>query len=379
LRIVLHREIPEDPELRRDWNSVALNTERPEVFYTCEWALAVQSAYRASLKPLLFLGYEEDKLVGVASLAMDLAEKQISFLAGATADYCDFLSLPQRRPEFIDSVFTELRNMNAASISLANLPADSNTPALLQETAKPHGLHVYVRPAYLCSQVDLGSGEQRQKLKASLANKKKLRRYLRSMGKLGPVTLVHLKCWEQIEPALSVFAEAHVARFVRTGRVSSLATPERRFLLEELARRFDRSGVVTLSLLKIHDRPVAWNYGFRFRGSWFWYQPTFDSEQEENSPGHCLLSGIVVEACDMDGMNRVDLGLGAEGYKERFGNSTRQTLHVTITKSWAQYLRELSRYQMAKAVKRSPKLEPIIRGMHSQLPSTRATRRVKKH
>jgi hypothetical protein len=57
LRTVLHKEIPEDPELRRKWNQLVLQMEHPQVFYTCEWALAVQAAYRASLNPLLFLGY----------------------------------------------------------------------------------------------------------------------------------------------------------------------------------------------------------------------------------------------------------------------------------------------------------------------------------
>ena len=66
---------------------------------------------------------------------------------------------------------------------------------------------------------------------------------------------------------------------------------------------------------------MAWNYGFQFHGSWFIYQATFDRRQEEHSPGHCLLSRIVTEACDMDAMKVVDLGLGAEGYKERFGNA----------------------------------------------------------
>ncbi len=48
LRIVLHRRIPEDSKLRLQWNSVVLQMEQPEVFYTCEWALAMQSAYQAS-------------------------------------------------------------------------------------------------------------------------------------------------------------------------------------------------------------------------------------------------------------------------------------------------------------------------------------------
>jgi CelD/BcsL family acetyltransferase involved in cellulose biosynthesis len=194
------------------------------------------------------------------------------------------------------------------------------------------------------------------------------------MEREGPVTFAHLQSGEQIQAAFPGFADAHVARFQATGRVSSLATAERRFFLEELTRRFSGTSVVTLSLLMIGDRPVAWNYGFQFHGSWFWYQPTFDSRQEENSPGHCLLSRIVVEACDMGGMNVVDLGLGAEGYKERFGNSTRQTLYATLTSSWLRHLREMVRYSTASVVKRSPGIESLVRSARSRLGILRGQR-----
>lgn len=363
LRIVLHREIPEDPKLHRQWNDVAVRVERPEVFYTFEWALAVQSAYRASLKPLLFLGYEGDDLVGVASLATGLAGENVRFLAATTGDYCDFLTPPQHRDEFVDAVFAELGKKKASFVALANLPEDSATPGALRTAARKHGLHIHMRPAYLCAQVKLGSREQRKELKTALAGKKKLRQYLRGMERDGPVTFAHLQSHAEIRAALPEFADAHVARFQATQRISSLSTPERRFFLEELARRFCDSGVVTLSMLMIAARPVAWNYGFQFHGSWFWYQPTFDSRWEENSPGYCLLSRIVIEACDMDEMEMkmVDLGLGAEGYKERFGNSTRQTLYVTATKSWHRHLREVARYRVANLLKRSPKVESAVR------------------
>jgi CelD/BcsL family acetyltransferase involved in cellulose biosynthesis len=363
LRIVLHREIPEDPKLHRQWNDLALQMESPEVFNTWEWALAVQSAYRASQKPLLFLGYEGDNLVGVVSLATDPAEENVSFLGATTGDYCEFLTQPEQRAEFVGAVFAELAKMKTSFVTLANLPEDSATPAAVRSAPGKHGFHVFMRPAYLCAQVELGSGEQRQELKAALAGKKKLRRYLRAMEREGQITFAHLQSYAQIQAALPKFADAHVARFRATQRVSSLSTPERRFFLEELARRFAGTGVVTLSLLMIADQPVAWNYGFQFHGSWFWYQPTFDSRHEENSPGHCLLSRIVIEACDMDEMKVVDLGLGAEGYKERFGNSTRQTLYVTATKSWRHHLREIARYRVASLLKSSPKIESAIRRM----------------
>jgi CelD/BcsL family acetyltransferase involved in cellulose biosynthesis len=371
LRIVLHRRIPEDSNLRRQWNDVVLQMERPEVFYTCEWAVAMQSAYQASLMPLLFLGYDGDDLIGVASLATDATEKNVSFLAGTTADYCEFLTEPRRRAEFVDAVFAELGKRKGGFVALASLLEDSATPAALQAAAEKHGFHVYMRPSCLCVQVELGSAEQRQEMKSALAGKKKFRRYLRTMGREGPVTFAHLQSPAQIQAALPGFINAHSARFRATQRVSFLSTPERRFFLEELVRRFSGTEVVTLSMLMIADRPVAWNYGFQFHGSWFWYQPTFDSRQEENSPGQCLLSRIITDACDVDKMRVVDLGLGAEDYKERFANSSRQTVDFTMTKSWSRHLREVVRYRAASLLKRSPRVDSAVRHVLRRLPTSR--------
>lgn len=335
------------------------------MFYTSEWALAVQAAYRGSLKPFLLLGYEGDDLIGVASLATDAAEKKISFLSATTADYCDFVSPPELRGDFVDAVLAEIGKTKLA-MALANVPAESKTVDALRCKSIRHGFHVYLRPAYLCSQVELGQEEQRQELKTAVAGKKKLRRYLREMERDGPLTFAHLQSSQEIQAALPAFADAHIARFQATGRISSLATPERRLFLEELSRRFDGTRMVTLSVMKIHDRPVAWNYGFQFHGTWFWYQPTFDSSQEENSPGYCLLSRIVIDACDIDGIDRVDLGLGGEGYKERFENNTRQTLYITVTKSLSRHLREIARYRAAAALKQSPKVETAVRRLLSR-------------
>lgn len=188
MRIELHHEIPETSELRRQWNEIALKTEQPQVFYTYEWARAVQAAYRPSLEPLLFLGYERKNLVGIAALARSAADKEVRFLAATTADYCDFLSPPELRGVFLDAVLIELKTWSAKSITLANLPANSASVEALRRSAGKHGFRIFSRPAYLCAQVELGIGEPRQVLKGALVGKKKLRRYLREMEKIGPVT-----------------------------------------------------------------------------------------------------------------------------------------------------------------------------------------------
>ncbi len=345
--------------------------KRPEVFYTCEWALAVQSAFRSAFRPsprpLLCLGYDDDDLIGVASLALDLGEQNVSFLAGSTADYCDFLSHPRRRKEFVGAVLAELHKLKVSSLVLANLPQDSATSSALESAARKHGFYLYIRPAYVCPRIELGSGAHRQELYTKVSRKRQLRKCLRTLEREGPVTLKYLRSWTEIQPALPEFVAAHVARYRALQRVSILCAPERRFLLEELARRFSGTGIVTLTRLMVGEQPAAWSYGFQFNGSWFLYQTTFDMRWRDNSPGYCLLGKIVTAACETNTLNAIDLGLGTEDYKGWFASGARETLHATLTTSAVRHWREIARYRIASGVKEFPKLDAAIRSARSKL------------
>lgn len=371
MRLVRLREIPEEPSLLKRWNDLVLQMERPEVFYSSEWALSVQSAFRLAFKtppkPWLFLGYDGDDLVGLASLSGDVSEQNVTFLAGSTADYCDFLSPVGRRAEFVGAVLEELHRLRVRNLVLANLPADSATSAILEDAAKNCGFHVYLRPAYFCPQVELGSAPKRHALRTAVMRKRQLRKSLPLIERQGRVTTTYVRSWSEIQQSLPAFIEAHIKRFQALNRVSILCAPERRHLLEELARRFSGTGVVTLSSLTVGGRPIAWSYGFQFHGSWCLYQTTFDTRDEENSPGYCLLAKILIEACETNTLRRVDLGLGSEEYKSWFANDTRQTLHASLTTSPLDHLREVTRYRVATEVKRFPKLEAVIRNTRSKL------------
>jgi CelD/BcsL family acetyltransferase involved in cellulose biosynthesis len=377
LQVILHREIPEDDgALRRQWNKLVFQMESPEVFYTYEWALAVQRAYRSSMLPLMMLAYERDSLVGVAALATGVTKASAFFLAASTADYCDFVCSPGRRNEFIQAVLAELRKLGMRMLTLANIPADSATARGLQAAAHNQGYYHFARPAYSCARVVMGSSQQRQEIKQSMLPRRKIRRYLQAMQKQGPVTLSHLKNWESIDEALTCFTTAHVARFLILGSVSNLARPARRHFLSQLARLLSDSGWIVLTRLMIAEKPVAWNYGFQFCGSWFWYQPTFDSRLEEFSPGFCLLSKIVSEACDNPEISVVDMGLGAEGYKTRLATSSRQSLHVTLTTSLGRHVHGVTRHRLSTAAKTSPGIEHGIRSVVSRIAPIRQSLRV---
>jgi CelD/BcsL family acetyltransferase involved in cellulose biosynthesis len=364
LRLVLHREIPENADLRDQWNALVLRTEQPQVFYTYEWALAVHRAYAESLRPLLFLAYAEDgTLCGVAALATDPVGHSASFLCATTGDYCDFLSEPQDRDEFVGSVLAELRKLNIGQMALANLPADSMTAEVLRKHSATHGYRSFARTGYVCAQVSLSSLVRRGDAKPVLPRKKMLRRFLNAMGRETPVRLDHARSWDAIEGVLPEFVEAHVARFLVTGRISNAARAERRAFLAELAKLLSIPGWVVLTRMMSGEKVFAWNYGFLFQGTWFWYQPTFVNDLEKYSPGFCLLAKLIEEAADDPNLKTVDLGLGAEEYKDRFANQTRKILYVTLHTSTAQHYVEIVRYQTAERLRELPRVEKVARAI----------------
>lgn len=360
MRIVFHHEIPDDDGLRGQWNHLVGQMARAEVFYTYEWALALQRAYGKAASPLLALAYDNDSLVGIFC-ARRCHPLKLSFFAAETADYCDFVSAPNRRLEFINLILRELKIFGYRDLTLANLPLDSASTLALGCAAGEQKYSCFSRPAYRCAQIDLSSVDLRTSVRESVAQKQVVRRDLKAMSKLGPVELVHLRTWADISAALPAFEQAHIARFRHQGRISPLLHDERGTFLRELARLLAMQRWMTLSCLTLAGTPVAWNFGFEFRGSYFWYQPTFSESVAKYSPGSCLLAKVILEACEREDVRRIDLGLGDEGYKERFATSYRSTLQATVTSSSARYLKECLRYRAASAIKSAPRMESYIR------------------
>jgi CelD/BcsL family acetyltransferase involved in cellulose biosynthesis len=339
--------------------------EQPQVFYTYEWAVAVQRAYSGSLEPLIVLCYEEGQLRGIAALATD-RHKRAFFLASSTADYCDFVSEPEFRECFLRLVLAEVRRRAIANLVLANLPATSVSQRVMQAVARENDYHVFTRPAYSCARVAIRSEHQAPDVKSFIA--KKVRRKLLRLEREGAVTLINLSTWEDVRVALPRFQRAHIGRFLSTGRISNQVTSQRRVFLEELAELLSEPGWMCLSELTVAGRAIAWNYGFRYEGSWFWYQPTFDTDFEQLSPGYCLLGKIVEQSCESNGINIVDLGLGDEEYKNRFSNSEQRTVNIALSRHRAIHFGVRLRYISATTLK---KFAPIEKGTRSAIEAAR--------
>jgi CelD/BcsL family acetyltransferase involved in cellulose biosynthesis len=363
LRITGLRGVPDDSALREQWNALVFETHSPQVFYTYEWARAVQLAYGESLCPLLLLGWDENQRpVGVAALSAP-SGGPVSFLCATTGDYCDFVVRERDAALFTALVLETLHRQGYRDIVLTNFPEDSPCYSTLQGAT--HGFHVYTRTAYWSSRCRLSRiAENGGKL--ALRRRKMVRRSLRAMGgSAAPVTVGETD-WEKVGPRLPDFFRAHVARFLRTERISNLVRPERREFLCDLARLLSPTGWLCLTRMSVGTRTVAWNYGFRFYGTSFWYSPTFVNDLEKYSPGFVLLSKLIEEAAQDPSVETVDLGLGGEAYKEVLANAFRRTMYATLHRSLGKHWKEMARYRAATAISSWPWAERKVRSLRSK-------------
>ncbi len=338
-----------------------MRMECPEVFYTHEWAAAAARAFQGKLSPLLCLVYDSGTLCGIAALATrEDSPGTASFLAGNSADYCDILSKPTLRVKVMAALLPEITKLGIHDLELANIPSNSATLKGLSGIAESLGFHLHQRPAYECRLIVFGTDLQRQNLFDTVHNGSREKRALKRIEKLGPGRLCHLPEGEVLAELTAIFS-AQISRFLATGRVSPLVGPERRLLLAELTRRLGKAGWLKVSRLEIGGRPVAWNFGFQFRNSCFWYLPTFTLEYEDLSPGSHLLRLLIEECCSDPSLQRLDLGLGDEAYKDRYANASCPTSYVQLSRSRLAYGRNVVRYWSSRSIQRSPAAEGAFR------------------
>ena len=353
MRVVVLNEIPRDDKLAQQWDELVFQMEQPEVFYTYEWALAASHSLGASAKPLLMLVYETS-LIGVTALVIPSETgNRVHFLGEKTADYCDLISKPAERPKVVEAVFQELRRLGKSNFVMSNIPEESATRDYIRASGQRCGYYLLKTGTDIYPRVNLGDSNSRIALKQSLNGKKTLRNLYRALNRMGSVELSHSKDGGADGRYLSDFFQAHIARFLATGRVSPYICSNRRQFLLTLSELLSSKGWLTVSELSLNKRTIASHIGFEFAGKCFWYMPTFNIEYERFGPGMHLLKSFLEMAIDLPSISVVDLGLGDENYKKRFANSQQHITQLIVTNSWGQYLRLLIKTLFVKMLKRS--------------------------
>jgi CelD/BcsL family acetyltransferase involved in cellulose biosynthesis len=309
----------DDATFRRErWEALLERTGSDNVYLTWEWQRAWWEAFHPG-ELLLIVAEREHEVVALAPLYQ---RSGMVFFVGAGYDEADNL-------DFVGDLDTEVVAgiLDAAraqvdefeGFQLDFVPEGSRTPLILPDAAARLGLSCYVEWELPAPWVDLGP-EGHEPAPIDNARVRKRERWLARRGNL---EVKRFDSGREIACELGAFFDQHVARWSTTEIPSRFLEPKSRDFYLRLTRLAGESGWLRFMRLDWDGRPIAFHYGYCYRGRYVWNVSSFDPELARLSPGQVLLRQLLLAAVE-DGARTFDLGTQAQPFKQRVASGVRR-------------------------------------------------------
>ncbi len=313
----------DDPRFgRAQWNNLLCRGDTNVVYLTWEWVRAWWET-QATGQLLLIAAEQEGRIVALAPF---YAERKIVFFLGTgESDYMDFIG-DIGDPEVLDAILETARRCTPdfEGFKFFAVLECSRTGQRLKDAADRLGLEIYIKETWPAPIVDLvGKSEYTQ----AATNKKFLLKRERFFRHRGLLELRQFRDGNAILPHLDGFFAQHVARWASGAAPSPFVEPEQRAFYERLTRLAAHTGWLRLSRLDWDGRPIAFEYGWCYGGTYFGGPSCFAVDLARRSPGQVLLRNLILNAID-EGVQCYDFGTGDEPYKFHFAT------HLRHVHSW---------------------------------------------
>ncbi len=313
-----------DPALRGlDWQRLLAGGNTDTVFLTLEWQRAWWDVFgRGQL--LLVFAEQDRQVVACAPLFCDGG--MVFFVGSGGSDYLDFVG-GVNRPDVLPAMLAAAQEQAAGFVGFRfyHVPDRAPTGRLLQQAAPTLGLVCYDEGELAAPALALTPATLHQ-----ASSKKSLVRHEQYFRRTGQLTVQHFSVGDAIRPQLELFFDQHVARWAATGYPSLFTDPRQRRFYVRLTEVAGAAGWLRFTRLDWNAQPIAFHFGFCYRGSYLWYKPSFDIALARQSPGEVLIRQLLL-AAGVEGAHTLDLGLGDEPFKHRFAD------HVEWVRTWGLY------------------------------------------
>jgi CelD/BcsL family acetyltransferase involved in cellulose biosynthesis len=314
-------------KLSASWERICEADPKAEIFHTFEWNRAICKNLGGGVSLCAVVVYAGTEVVGIVPLA--LRGNNLQFLGSPASDYNDVLCYEDRTAEVLRSAFEALLHspVRWTSCILDNVPEHSRLmrfmgtlPSEVRERLQLHFKSPC--PTILLNGKPDGKANTRFRKQSVQRHEKRLR-------KLGRLSFRHLETREEIRQHLDSFFRQHVQRLAFKGQKSHFLCLANRQFYSALVDELDPRRQLRFSVLSLNELPIAYHFGFQHKDKFIWYQPTFNVDYWDYSPGEVLLAELLRYA-QQHSLREFDFTVGGERYKDRFANETRQLFTVCI-------------------------------------------------
>ena len=261
-----------------------------------------------------------------------LPVRALCFPENGNSLHNDLLLAAAEREQLLAELFGFLdRNRESWDLlHLYRVPADSPNLAgslsLLGARQKSYQL----RSAYASPYLEVAGGWNPFHAGRSTRVRKTLRNIQNSLARAGSLEVLHLGSWEQfLEHREGLHRVARQSWTEELG--DSLATPVNAAFFDDLARSASREGGLSIWLLLLNGRPVAFEFHLRGFGKQHALRASFDQEFANLSPGAFLEMEALKRLFDEPGgVGRFDFGGTTDAYKRRWSDRSRELVSLQL-------------------------------------------------
>ena len=323
------------------WERLLAGSPSASIFVTPEWLGAWWKAFapKHRLVALLFLD-SADELVGLAPLYQDVMDGPLGVrlnrlrLVGDgsnDSDNLDFVLRPGYERSCISAFFSWLEQRSDWAVcELNTLPSDSAAATWILRGLKERGwvhetytqpwLVVLLPPRWEAYLARLSRNERWRLVSSSRRLEAKYRVRIR-------------RCSDEADLShdLDTLFQLHQKRWERHNQRGSFTSQARRTFYCDVAQRFLARRCLEFWLLELEGKPLAAQFGFRYRQTLYSLQEGFDPDYSKDRIGSVLRANVLRQVIP-EGVRRYDFLAGNDSGKERWGPESWLYLNIHFAK-----------------------------------------------
>ncbi len=144
--------------------------------------------------------------------------------------------------------------------------------------------------------------------------RKDIRRKIRHLEEFGKLEMKEYFTWEETEEHFHEFMKIHTEKWPNSYKAPHFH--------ENLLKKGLPSGIVHFTTLNLDNKPIAWNLGFEYKGTFHYYMATSNQSLSKYSPSKMHLFYLVERAVQLK-FHTYDHLKGEENYKSGWSSGSR--------------------------------------------------------
>jgi CelD/BcsL family acetyltransferase involved in cellulose biosynthesis len=317
-------------ELAPEWEEIFGADPSATPFVSPGWGLSWLRHLGEGMDPWLVTVRDENRLVGLAPLALDRFRGQriVRLVGKEPGDYWNVLAVPDHREAVTRAVAAELarREDEWDVLFLAGQPGESATAVLSSEAS----LRVRPRSTTPCPRITLPDDFEEYLRLLPGSHRSNVRKHLRRLDQ-GEVELRDVTDVSALEDAIARWQELHIKRWAGLSKAidpTHLRRSFREFMTDAMRTLVPRQ-LATVSEFLVEGEVVGVYVNLIDEDAFYWYQGGFEPSRARLGLGKMSIAHGIRWSIET-GRRYFDFTRGEESFKYYFGATNRHCPSVVV-------------------------------------------------